>query len=279
MRILRWISIVLVLGAAGGAGFFYWQKSRPRAAPVSSVPDEEKRAAVIYDSLGIVDFEIRQAQESLDSVPQALIEEQTRLWSRYADARSRLAALHIDSVQTADPTQPTTTALTPVVGFLHQLTGWIWGIAGAAALFLGVFLWLLMRKPKIAREAVSFPKPRTLRESLAPWDAPSGSTDPTASFQPDPSPNVQSPRMPPPLQPARPAEEPTLPRRTVDPTFAASSWENTRTTPPSSAVEPSAMQDMILSLSKRGHTPAEIARRLRLPQDQVSLILKLRQAL
>lgn len=279
MRTVRWILLFLLLAGAGAAGFWALH-NRKSQTPTLTTENEEKRAQSLYDSLSILDFEIRQAQESLDSVPQALIEEQTRLWSRYADARSRLAALHIDSVQTADPTQPTTTALTPVVGFLHQLTGWIWGIAGAAALFLGVFLWLLMRKPKIAREAVSFPKPRTLRESLAPWDAPSGSTDPTASFQPDPSPDVQSPRMPPlPLQPARPVEEPTLPRRTVDPTFAASSWENTRTTPPSSAVEPSAMQDMILSLSKRGHTPAEIARRLRLPQDQVSLILKLRQAL
>lgn len=304
MRILRWISIVLVLGAAGGAGFFYWQKSRPRAVPVSSVPDEEKRAAVIYDSLGIVDFEIRQAQESQDSVPQALIEEHARLWARYTDLRSRLASLADDSslppetreaaslaeaphVSASDSTvlsAASPSAMSPVEGFLRLLTGWIWGIAGLAALILGIFLWLLLRKSRTPREAVSFPKARTLRESLAPWETPNPATrepvrDDIFETAPEPVRN-QVPETPyRPSIPALPVPDGTLPQRTVDPTFAASSWENTRTTPPASAVEPSAMQDMILSLSKRGHTPAEIARRLRLPQDQVSLILKLRQAL
>lgn len=304
MRILRWISIVLVLGAAGGAGFFYWQKSRPRAVPVSSVPDEEKRAAVIYDSLGIVDFEIRQAQESQDSVPQVLIEEHARLWARYTDLRSRLATLADDSSQSpaireaaalaeaphasaSDSTVPSAAspnAMSPIEGFLRLLTGWIWGIAGLAALILGIFLWLLLRKSRTPREAVSFPKARTLRESLAPWETPNPATrepvrDDIFETAPEPVRN-QVPETPyRPSIPALPVPDGTLPQRTVDPTFAASSWENTRTTPPASAVEPSAMQDMILSLSKRGHTPAEIARRLRLPQDQVSLILKLRQAL
>jgi len=304
MRILRWISIVLVLGAAGGAGFFYWQKSRPRAAPVSSVPDEEKRAAVIYDSLGIVDFEIRQAQESQDSVPQALIEEHARLWARYTDLRSRLASLaddsslpaatreaatlaqtpHANATDSATPPATASGAMTPVEGFLRLLTGWIWCIAGLAALILGIFLWLLLRKARAPREAVSFPKARTLRESLAPWETPNPATRESfgeESFEPPQAPvHNRAPETPyRPSIPPLPVPDGTLPQRTVDPTFAASSWENTRTTPPASAVEPSAMQDMILSLSKRGHTPAEIARRLRLPQDQVSLILKLRQAL
>lgn len=304
MRILRWISIVLVLGAAGGAGFYHWQKSRPHAVPVSSVADEEKRAGAIYDSLGIVDFAIRQAQESQDSVPQALIEEHARLWARYTDLRSRLASMADDSsmadgsLEAAPLAEPphsapadsaasppaTADAMTPVEGFLRLLTGWIWGIAGLAALILGVFLWLLLRRSRTPREAVSFPKARTLRESLAPWETPNPATREGAreeSFETPQAPvRNQVPETPyRPSIPPLPVPDGTLPQRTVDPTFAASSWENTRTTPPASAVEPSAMQDMILSLSKRGHTPAEIARRLRLPQDQVSLILKLRQAL
>jgi len=279
MRTVRWILLFLLVAGVGATGFWTLHSRKSAAPTVTSGDLEEKRAQSLYDSLSTLDFEIRQAQETMDSVPQHLLDEQTRLWSRYADARSRMAASQIDSVQTADPTQPTATALTPIVGFLRQLTGWIWGIAGSAAVFLGIFLWLLMRKPKASREVVSFPKPRTLRESLAPWDAPSADPDPVAFSSPPVPSHIAptAPRMPP--KAAQPVEEPTLPRRTVDPTFAASSWENTRTTPPSSAVEPSAMQDMILSLSKRGHTPAEIARRLRLPQDQVSLILKLRQAL
>jgi hypothetical protein len=300
MRILRWISIILLLGATGGVGYYFWQKSRATTTPVFAAPDEEKRAAVIYDSLGLVDFAIRQAQESQDSVPAELIEEHARLWARYTELRSRMAsslaenpesqdgtdepipeAQATDSAQTVAMASQDTSApgsVSALEGSLRKLTGWIWAVAGFAAFLLGLFLWLLLRKSRTPREVVSFPKARTLRESLAPWEpAAAGTRDeaPDAAL-PRKAPKEASPRT---EEPAFPVPDATLPRRTVDPTFAASSWENTRTTPPASSVEPSAMQDMILSLSKRGHTPAEIARRLRLPQDQVSLILKLRQAL
>lgn len=288
MRILRWLLILALLGGAAGAGFLYWQKRQvtPDSAPLTG--NEEARAKQLYDSLSTVDFAIREAQESQDSVPTALVDEHARLWARYTDLRSRLAAadtpsegsstaLAGETVLESQPAPPadTVSAMTPVEGFLRQLTGWIWALAGIAALFLGVFLWLLLRRNKPPREAIEFPKARTLRESLSPWEASAGTPE-----EPTVGPDFKRP-----AQPERPAQTPfpvpdaTLPRRTVDPTFAATSWENTRTTPPSAAVEPSAMQDMILSLSKRGHTPAEIARRLRLPQDQVSLILKMRQAL
>lgn len=289
MRILRWLLILVLLGGAAGAGFLYWQKRQNTQVSTPMTGNEEARAGLLYDSLGVVDFAIRQAQESQDSVPTALIDEHARLWARYTDLRSRLAATEPQDTQAgtapqeniavtlpeSQATADTTRAMTPVEGFLRQLTGWIWALAGIAALFLGIFLWLLLRRNRSPREAVEFPKARTLRESLSPWEAPAQATDEPTS----------RPEFKMPAQPERPAQTPfpvpdaTLPRRTVDPTFAATSWENTRTTPPSSAVEPSAMQDMILSLSKRGHTPAEIARRLRLPQDQVSLILKMRQAL
>lgn len=285
MRILRWLLILVFLGALAGTGFFFWQKRHAPQVSSTTTGNEEKRAQALYDSLGVLDFAIRQAQETQDSVPQSLVDEHARLWARYTDLRSRQAADSEDpAASPAVPAQEsapppdvadTTQAMAPVEGFLRQLTGWIWLVAGVAAAFLGLFLWLLMRRNRAPREAVEFPKARTLRESLAPWEAPAqGAAEETVR-----------PEFKMPQQAERPAQAPfpvpdaTLPQRTVDPTFAASSWENTRTTPPSAAVEPSAMQDMILSLSKRGHTPAEIARRLRLPQDQVALILKMRQAL
>ncbi|MEN9353230.1 MAG: hypothetical protein RL318_555 [Fibrobacterota bacterium] len=298
MRILRWISIILLLGATCGVGYFFWQKSRVPTTAAPAIPDEEKRAAAIYDSLGLVDFAIRQAQETQDSVPADLIEEQARLWARYTDLRSRLANNQTESAASSqadsDPLPasleepaPTETnavsdttsskAMSSLELSLRKLTGWIWVVAGFAALLLGIFLWLLLRKSRPTRETVTFPKARTLRESLAPWEAP-GATP--REETPDAEVQRKASKAPPSREETPfPVPDATLPRRTVDPTFAASSWENTRTTPPASSVEPSAMQDMILSLSKRGHTPAEIARRLRLPQDQVSLILKLRQAL
>ena len=294
MRILRWFSIILLLGALGGAGHFFWQKKFPRTAAPASAPDEDRRAAVLYDSLGVVDFAIRQAQESQDSVPQDLIDDQARLWARYTELRSRIAGRELDSPSVAsapaslpsastasspatEPPQATPAAdpgaMSPVESFLRQLTGWIWIVAVATAAMLGIFLWLLLRRSRAPRETVTFPKARTLRDSLAPWETPH-----PASREEGIADRHERPAAPARSEPSLPVPDATLPSRTVDPTFAASSWENTRTTPPASAVEPSAMQDMILSLSKRGHTPAEIARRLRLPQDQVALILKLRQA-
>jgi hypothetical protein len=273
------LTIVVISLAALAAGGTWWWHAHRKDAPIAAAADakeDQKRADALYDSLGALDFSIREAQETQDSVPQALVDDQARLWNRYADLRSRMAAEQVDSVRLDDAPNG---ALSPALAILKRMPEWIWIAVVAAALLLLLLRWLLRRSVRAQEEEPeSFPKPRTLRESLSPWDSSSPSAElpahvpaPSAPARPATAPQPAS--APPAARPEAP-----LPRRTIDPTFTASSWENTRTTPPSSAVEPSAMQDMILSLSKRGHTPSEIARRLRLPQDQVSLILKLRQA-
>jgi DNA-binding CsgD family transcriptional regulator len=57
-------------------------------------------------------------------------------------------------------------------------------------------------------------------------------------------------------------------------------WENTTSQPNTNMPapsEPTVVQDYVVSMAKRGRTSSEIARRLRIPQDQVDLILKLRR--
>jgi hypothetical protein len=57
-------------------------------------------------------------------------------------------------------------------------------------------------------------------------------------------------------------------------------WENTTSQPGTNMpapAEPTVVQDYVVSMAKRGRTSSEIARRLRIPQDQVDLILKLRR--
>ncbi len=323
MRSLRLMFIIVLLAGAAGGGFWWWHghHGTPVAAHVS-VAREEQRAAAIYDSIGELDFAIRDAQETQDSVPQPLVDEQNRLWDRYANLQSRIDAETFDSIQYDVPETPLILNATTLA---RHLPPWVWAIP-AALLLLIVFLIRSRRKHhRPDEEFGNFPKPRTVRDSLTPWESgleppapPAGPSAPApfaSSSAPtvmmpvlDPEapppvnmppvhsrPVVQPPSFAPPPPPAHPAPSPakpvfpqpqssaptafptpdSLPRRTLDPTFTASSWENTRTAPQASNVEPSAMQDMIISLSKRGHTPAEIARRLRLPQDQIALILKL----
>jgi len=276
------LTFVVIFFAALTAGGAWWWQTHHKAAPQESVlplKEEQKRADALYDSLGILDFSIREAQETEDSVPQALVDEQARVWNRYADLRSRMAAEQVDSVHSEDNAS-SSNLLAPALTFLKQLGAWVWAIVAALIALLLLTFWRIARRKSTAEEEPeSFPKPRTLRESLSPWETSATSQEPLASLPHQPPPARPAVSVPSPAVTAPPKQEAPLPRRTIDPTFTASSWENTRTTPPSSAVEPSAMQEMILSLSKRGHTPSEIARRLRLPQDQVSLILKLRQAL
>jgi len=277
------LTFVVISFAALTAGGAWWWQTHHKAAPQESaisLKEEQKRADALYDSLGTLDFSIREAQETEDSVPQSLVDEQARVWNRYADLRSRMAAEQVDSVHSEDNAS-SPSILAPTLTFLKQLGIWVWAVVAAILALLLLAFWRIARRKSTAEEEPeSFPKPRTLRESLSPWEASATSLEPPASLLPNQPPPVRPfSSAPPPAVAAPPRQEAPLPRRTIDPTFTASSWENTRTTPPSSAVEPSAMQEMILSLSKRGHTPSEIARRLRLPQDQVSLILKLRQAL
>ncbi len=95
MRTMR-LTFVVIFFAALTAGGAWWWQTHHKAAPQESVlalKEEQRRADALYDSLGTLDFSIREAQETEDSVPQALVDEQARVWKRYADLRRQRISL------------------------------------------------------------------------------------------------------------------------------------------------------------------------------------------
>lgn len=283
---------VLLLGAAG-AGLWYWShQSAPAGAAgrvVPSVSGAESDSVLarhvrdLHDSLESVDSALREAQISEAEVPVELVQRQSGLWERYTWARTRLSeALDASRPGTTDPVAVASPPAPPAPSasgaelstMLGSLATWLWVIAGIGAFAVAVLAWLLLfRRPAPApSRPLTEPTMRMDRNVRMPVSEPTAPREATytqmrkaqaraaAALPPEDDGYDEAPAAP-------------LPRT------GRHAWENTVSQPqPQMAPnEPTAVQDYVVSMAKRGRTPAEIARRLRIPQDQVDLILRLRR--
>lgn len=279
---------VLLLGATG-AGLWYWNdQNTPAGASASASPagsqDSDSalaaRVAVLHDSLQVLDAQLRLAQVNETEPPLDLVQAQSGLWERYTWARSRLS----DAVDqgTASPAPVRTEIPSPATEpsassgdlgvMLGHLATYLWILAGVGALAVAILAWLLFfRRPSEAAPSRPLTEP-TLRHDRnvrlqvpRPEDSLSQVREPTFT-------QMRQARA------AAPATDDDIPAAPM-PRTGRHAWENTvsQPQPQMAPSEPTAVQDYVVSMAKRGRTPAEIARRLRIPQDQVDLILKLRR--
>lgn len=289
-RILGVLVVLLVLGGIG-AGAWYWKTQHGLATPTAAVPAPEsdstltRRVADLQDSLQRLDLALREAQQVESEAPVELAKRQADLWARYTWARARLsevrdAKVAVDSAKTAVAESPSA----GVGSALGSLAVYLWALVGVAFLGLvGLVWWLFGRKtpdsplpltePTMTRvdRNVRFPVPgQTGRAVPTPREA-TFSQIRAARAQQDDGAGVGGRRIAEP-DPDIPAAPP--------PKTGRHAWENTTSQPANnlpSPSEPTVVQDYVVSMAKRGRTSSEIARRLRIPQDQVDLILKLRR--
>lgn len=282
---------VLLLGAAG-AGLWYWSHqsapasslARTGTAPTGAESDSvlARHVRDLHDSLESVDSALREAQISEAEVPPELVQRQAGLWERYTWARTRLSeaidAAHPDSarpVAVASPAPPPPEASgSELSAMLGNLATWLWVIAGLGAFAVAVLAWLLLfRRPAPApSRPLTEPTIRMDRNVRLPVSDPTSSREPTYTQMRQAQARAAAPR-PPEEEEYDDAPAAPLPRT------GRHAWENTvsQPQPQMAPSEPTAVQDYVVSMAKRGRTPAEIARRLRIPQDQVDLILRLRR--
>lgn len=281
---------VLLLGASALA-LWYWNRqetatTHPVAAVSGSDSDSALRLRVgsLHDSLQALDLLLREAQLGDSEPPAELVQAQAGLWERYTWARARLS-------DAADAAQPTPAAVAPgetapvvspvpaaapsseLGAMLGNLATYLWILAGVGALVVGLLSWfLLFRKPPPAAPSRPLTEPtvrmdRNIRLPLARSDEAPAPREATFT-------QMRAARAPAP----REELEDDIPAAPL-PRTGRHAWENTvsQPQPQMAPAEPTAVQDYVVSMAKRGRTPAEIARRLRIPQDQVDLILKLRR--
>lgn len=283
---------ILLLGAAG-AGLWYWGNQSAPAGPVARTTQEltsletdsvlARHVKNLHDSLQSVDSSLREAQIAEAEVPVELVQKQAALWERYTWARTRLsealdasrptpAAAAATPVPVASPPTPSSKASgSELSAMLGNLATYLWILAGFGAFAVAVLAWLLLfRRPPAGDPVRPLTEPtmrmdRNVRMPVSPEGNPG--PEPTYTQQrkarggtPPPDEYDDAPAAPPP--------------RT-----GRHAWENTVSQPQQQMApnEPTAVQDYVVSMAKRGRTPAEIARRLRIPQDQVDLILRLRR--
>lgn len=298
--------LVILLALAGiGAGTWYWSthNSHASSAPVLGSGESDSvlsaRAVVLSDSLQVLDMAIRSAQQSDSEPPVELIRKQNEMWARYTWAKSRLS-------DAMDARKDTTAVaggakLLPVSmagdaaglgAALGSLAIYLWVLAGVVVLFVVVLAWwLLGRRPQASRAPLTEPTmtrvDRNVRMPIP--GTPTGRNVPPpreATFSQLRAAARLSPEMDDEVA-QRPggrtvretAPEPEIPAAPL-PKTGRHAWENTTSQPQNnlpSPSEPTVVQDYVVSMAKRGRTSSEIARRLRVPQDQVDLILKLRR--
>ncbi|MCB9495903.1 MAG: hypothetical protein H6686_03345 [Fibrobacteria bacterium] len=293
---------LLLLGAAG-VGLWYWNEQvspQARGSQSAGAPSGEsatqlaQRVQALHDTLLLLDSRLREAQLDETEPPAELVQAQAALWERYTWARSRLSAAADAGASTASPAAVGSTAVAPslvpavhadpssppspeapsdqLAAMLSHLATWLWVLAGAGALLVGFLIWMLLRKP--VEKAPS----RPLTEPTLRMDR--NVRMPVSRADEDHIP-VREPTFTQ-MRAARGApavtEADDLPAAPL-PETGRHAWENTvsQPQPQMAPAEPTAVQDYVVSMAKRGRTPAEIARRLRIPQDQVDLILKLRR--
>jgi hypothetical protein len=158
---------------------------------------------------------------------------------------------------------------------LGNLATYLWILAGVGAFVVGLLAWLLLfRKPPPAAPSRPLTEPtvRMDRNVRLPVSRSEDTQAPReATFT-----QMRAARSPAPA--SREELDDDIPAAPL-PRTGRHAWENTvsQPQPQMAPAEPTAVQDYVVSMAKRGRTPAEIARRLRIPQDQVDLILKLRR--
>lgn len=235
-----------------------------------------RRAADLRDSLDRLDLALREAQQVDSEPPVELARRQSDLWARYTWARARLSEVRDAKVDTTGSAPDDAAGLGRVLG---SLALYLWILVGLAALGLVAVVWwyfgrrspeshipltepTLTRVDRNVRLRVQADGPGPVREATfsqiraarAEAEAPGAGR---RQLQPDPD------------LPAAPL-----------PKTGRHAWENTTSQPEvnmPAPSEPTVVQDYVVSMAKRGRTSSEIARRLRIPQDQVDLILKLRR--
>ncbi|MEN9309500.1 MAG: hypothetical protein RL173_3432 [Fibrobacterota bacterium] len=298
--------LVILLALAGiGAGAWYWSTHNSNATSAPSLPNTESdsalvsRTSVLSDSLQALDMAIRNAQLSDSEPPVELIQRQNEMWSRYTWAKSRLSDVvdaRVDTAGKASAEKPGVALSEMTAGLgdaLGSLAIYLWILAGVATLAVVVLAWwILGRRPKESHAPLTEPTmTRVDRNVRMPVPgAPAGRNLPApreATFSQMRAAARLSSEMDDEVA-YRPGgravretdpEEPEIPAAPL-PKTGRHAWENTTSQPANnlpSPSEPTVVQDYVVSMAKRGRTSSEIARRLRIPQDQVDLILKLRR--
>jgi hypothetical protein len=302
------VAVLLIGGVA--AALWYWQERgadrlvATKVATSTSVVESDSllrlQSFALRDSLDVIDMNLRQAQFDDSEQAAAMVQKHNDLWARYTWTRARLSALS-DSSQMAPLDslaipQDNTAGLS---GMLGNLAMYLWILAGVSVvLVIGLAWFLLMRRtpqvptrpltePTLTRSDrnVRMPVSRTEASGLSlPAREPTftqlrraQATDPTLVRPDSPRAAANRPAPTPPSVP--PASATDIPAAAPLPRTGRHAWENTvsQPQPQMAPSEPTVVQDYVVSMAKRGRTPAEIARRLRIPQDQVDLILKLRR--
>jgi hypothetical protein len=275
-RILAVLVFLLVLGGVG-AGLWYW-KSRTAFGAAASVPVVEsdstlaRRVSDLHDSLQKLDDALREAQQTDTEPAVELAKRQSDLWARYTWARVRLSELRDARADTTGATTKDAAGLGSVLG---SLAIYVWVVAGVvAALVLVLAWWLFRRSPQDSPVPLTEPTMTRLDRNVR-MPVPAGDRPAPAERKIAPEPTFSQMR-------AARATEPLLDDLPAAPLpkTGRHAWENTTSQPQTNLPtpsEPTVVQDYVVSMAKRGRTSSEIARRLRIPQDQVDLILKLRR--
>lgn len=286
---------VLLLGTSALA-LWYWNRQdgagRPVAAGATALAGGEsdsalgRRVQLLHDSLQALDLRLREAQVNDSELPAELVQAQAGLWERYTWARARYSdAMDVSkaspdsvppgsSAPVASPAAPSASSSSELGAMLGNLATYLWILAGVGAFVVGVLAWLLLfRKPPPAAPSRPLTEPtvrmdRNVRMPVARSEGTQTPHEPTFT-------QMRAARAPAPREEFEDDDIPAAPL----PRTGRHAWENTvsQPQPQMAPAEPTAVQDYVVSMAKRGRTPAEIARRLRIPQDQVDLILKLRR--
>lgn len=304
MKFGRIVGILVVLMALAGigAGAWYWSTHNSNASVDIALPETEsdsvlaRRASALSDSLRLLDMAIRSAQQSDSEIPVDLIRRQGEMWSRYTWAKSRLS----DAVDARQDTSRRAEAKASFKVFgdaaglgaaLGSLAIYLWVLVGLVVLLVVVLAWWLFgRRPPESHAPLTEPTMTRVDRNVR---MPIPGARPAAHHAPVPPEATFSQRRAAArltatavedevgIHPTRgvPVPEPAIPAAPM-PKTGRHEWENTTSQPANnlpSPAEPTVVQDYVVSMAKRGRTSSEIARRLRIPQDQVDLILKLRR--
>jgi len=283
-RIVGIFVILLVLGGIA-AGYWYWNHQQRSVMTIGSVPALEsdttlqRRANALHDSIQTLDQALRAAQRVDSTSPVELAKLQSDLWARYTWTRARLSEAKDAKTDTARPAAKDGAGLVSALG---NLAMYLWILAGVAALVVAFLVWWLFGRRSL-ESAIPLTEPTLTRGDRnvrmpVPGDQPRGAAPREATFSQIRAARAEA------EAPARAGRriaepDPDMPAAPL-PKTGRHAWENTTSQPATnmpSPSEPTVVQDYVVSMAKRGRTSSEIARRLRIPQDQVDLILKLRR--
>jgi len=241
----------------------------------------------------LLDMAIRSSQQSDSEVPVELIRRQSELWSRYTWAKSRLSDAVDSRLDTSKKAESKSAfrVFGDAAGLgtaLGSLAIYLWILVGVVVLLVVALAWWLFgRRPAESHAPLTEPTMTRMDRNVRmpiPGARPAGRNVPPpaeATFSQMRAARLTAVEAEDEVRPGRgePVAPPAIPAAPL-PKTGRHEWENTSSQPANnlpSPAEPTVVQDYVVSMAKRGRTSSEIARRLRIPQDQVDLILKLRR--